>query len=251
MSKPIVRQICLVVCLLISPVLLRAQSVKVSLNMQNARLKDVIESVEGQTRYLFAADAGINLDQRVSVQVKDVSLREVLDQLASQAGLLYSVNGSNILLSQKEPQRSRTLTGRVTDEAGEPLVGAGVRVEGQPTIGTVTDFAGAYSLPVPLDAAAIRVSYIGMEDAVNEEDKVTDDELHLELAPGAIYNLPPGKKVETVNPLRSNAQFESFVNTCIMTIASSMGIPKEVLVKKYETNYTAARAALLDFWRTV
>ena len=91
----------------------------------------------------------------------------------------------------------------------------------------------------------------GLEDAVNEEDKVTDDELQLELAPGAIYNLPPGKKVETVNPLRSNTQFESFVNTCIMTMASSMGIPKEVLVKKYESNYTAARAALLDFWRTV
>ena len=91
----------------------------------------------------------------------------------------------------------------------------------------------------------------GMEDAVNEEDKVTDDELNLELAPGAIYNLPPGKKVETVNPLRSNTQFETFVNTCITVVASSMGIPKEVLIKKYESNYTAARAALLDFWRTV
>ena len=91
----------------------------------------------------------------------------------------------------------------------------------------------------------------GMEDAVNEEEKVTDDELHLELAPGAIYDLPPGKDVKTVNPLRSNTQFESFVNTCIMTIASSMGMPKEVLLKKYESNYTAARAALLDFWRTV
>ncbi len=91
----------------------------------------------------------------------------------------------------------------------------------------------------------------GMEDAVNEEDKVTDDKLDLELAPGAIYELPPGKDVKVVNPLRSNAQFESFVNTAIMVCASSMGIPKEVLVKKYETNYTAARAALLDFWRTV
>lgn len=91
----------------------------------------------------------------------------------------------------------------------------------------------------------------GMEDAVNEEEKVTDDDLKLELAPGAIYSLPPGKKIETVNPLRSNTQFETFVNTCITEIGSSMGIPKEVLVKKYESNYTAARAALLDFWRTV
>lgn len=91
----------------------------------------------------------------------------------------------------------------------------------------------------------------GMEDAINEEEKVTDDDLHLELAPGAIYNLPPGKRVETVNPLRSNAQFESFVSTVITEMASAMGIPKEVLIKKYESNYTAARAALLDFWRTV
>jgi len=91
----------------------------------------------------------------------------------------------------------------------------------------------------------------GLEDAVNEEDKVTEDDISLELAPGAVYNLPPGKKIETVNPLRSNSQFETFVNTCITVIASSMGIPKEVLTKKYESNYTAARAALLDFWRTV
>lgn len=91
----------------------------------------------------------------------------------------------------------------------------------------------------------------GMEDAVNEDEKVTNDEMQLELAPGAIYNMPPGKNIQTVNPLRSNTQFETFVNTCIMIIASSMGIPKEVLVKKYESNYTAARAALLDFWRTV
>lgn len=91
----------------------------------------------------------------------------------------------------------------------------------------------------------------GMEDAVNEEEKVTNDDLQLELAPGAIYSLPPGKDIKTVNPLRSNTQFETFVNTCITTIASSMGMPKEVLIKKYESNYTAARAALLDFWRTV
>lgn len=91
----------------------------------------------------------------------------------------------------------------------------------------------------------------GMEDAVNEDEKVTDDQLKLELAPGAIYDLPPGKHIESIDPKRSDTQFEVFVNTCIMVIASSMGIPKEVLVKKYESNYTAARAALLDFWRTV
>ena len=92
---------------------------------------------------------------------------------------------------------------------------------------------------------------IGLEDSVNEEDKVSDDALNLELAPGAIYDLPPGKKVSTVNPIRANSAFESFVGSLQTTIGASMEIPKEVLTKKYESNYTAARGALLDFWKTV
>lgn len=91
----------------------------------------------------------------------------------------------------------------------------------------------------------------GLEDAVNEDEKVTDDELKLELAPGAIYSLPPGKKIQEINPIRSNSAFESFVSTLITIIGAGMGIPKEVLIKKYESNYTAARGALLDFWREV
>lgn len=91
----------------------------------------------------------------------------------------------------------------------------------------------------------------GMEDAVNEDEKVTDDEYKLELAPGAIYDLPPGKKVESVNPLRSNTGFESFVKALETIIGAGMRIPMEVLTKKYDSNYTASRAAMLDFWRTV
>ncbi len=91
----------------------------------------------------------------------------------------------------------------------------------------------------------------GLEDAIDEDDKVTDDELSLELAPGAVYSLPPGKKIQELNPLRSNTAFESFVSTMETLIGTGMGIPKEVLIKKYESNYTAARSALLDFWREV
>ena len=54
-----------------------------------------------------------------------------------------------------------------------------------------------------------------------------------------------------MNPTRNNATFDKYVAAMETVIGSSMEIPKEVLVKKYESNYTAARAALLDFWRTV
>lgn len=92
---------------------------------------------------------------------------------------------------------------------------------------------------------------VGLEDAVSEDEKVTNDELHLELKPGAIYDLPPGKTIQSINPLRQNTAFESFVTTLETVIGSSMDIPKEVLIKKYDSNYTAARSALLDFWKTV
>lgn len=90
-----------------------------------------------------------------------------------------------------------------------------------------------------------------VQDSINEEDKVSDDDLNIELAPGAVYELPPGVKVNQVNPMRQNTQFEAFVSTLFTIIGASMEIPKEVLIKKYESNYTAARTALLDFWRTV
>ena len=63
-------------------------------------------------------------------------------------------------------QETRTVTGTVVDANGEPLIGAGVVVESQPTIGTITDIDGHYTLQVPADAAQLRYSYIGMVDAV-------------------------------------------------------------------------------------
>lgn len=91
----------------------------------------------------------------------------------------------------------------------------------------------------------------GLEDSVSEDEKVSDNELNLELRPGAIYDLPPGKKIETVNPLRQNTAFEGFVSTFETLIGSGQNIPKEVLIHKYDANYTASRSALLDFWKTV
>ena len=56
-----------------------------------------------------------------------------------------------------------TITGVVTDESGEPLIGAGVVVEGT-TIGTITGIDGDYSLTVPADAVNLVFSFIGLSD---------------------------------------------------------------------------------------
>ena len=67
-----------------------------------------------------------------------------------------------------------TITGVVTDDTGEPLIGAGVMVEGT-QIGTVTGIDGDYSLSVPADAVNLVFSYIGFSNqvvAINGRTKI-------------------------------------------------------------------------------
>ena len=52
----------------------------------------------------------------------------------------------------------RTITGTVTDDSGETLIGATVLAQGT-TTGTVTDFDGKYALTVPEGATTLVVSF--------------------------------------------------------------------------------------------
>ena len=67
-----------------------------------------------------------------------------------------------------------TITGIVTDESGEPLIGAGVVVEGT-TTGTITGIDGDYMLTVPADAVNLVFSFIGLADqtvAINGQTQI-------------------------------------------------------------------------------
>lgn len=60
------------------------------------------------------------------------------------------------------------ISGTVTDESGEPLIGASVFVEGNSSVGTVTDLDGRYSLSVPEGSTALVFSFIGMKDLTEQ-----------------------------------------------------------------------------------
>ena len=83
------------------------------------------------------------------------------------AGALAAFAGLFICVGSAMGQ-SKTITGTVTDDQGEPLIGASVTVEGNATVGAITDLDGHYSLAVPASAQALRFSYIGMEDTVEQ-----------------------------------------------------------------------------------
>lgn len=71
------------------------------------------------------------------------------------------------------------------------------------------------------------------------------------LKSGSIIPLYPGEKVAPFMPARPAAQFEAFTVAVMRHIAASMGLPYELLLKDFsKTNYSSARAALLEAWRT-
>ena len=93
--------------------------------------------------------------------------------------------------------------------------------------------------------------YDSVNDGISEDEKVTDDPMRIELGNGNVYELPPGKHVEKAGDTRAPTAFDNYVSRVITMIGSSMEIPYEVLMHRYDSNYTASRSAIMDFWKVV
>lgn len=68
--------------------------------------------------------------------------------------------------------------------------------------------------------------------------------------PGKVVNLLPGEEPIDSNPGRPNSEFDPFCQAILRQIGCELGLPFEVLIKHFTSSYSAARAALLDAWRT-
>lgn len=86
--------------------------------------------------------------------------------------------------------------------------------------------------------------------AIPEEEQVdAEDETTLELAPGAIMDLGEGEKAHDVNPGRPNANFNGFVEAICQQIGAALEIPYELLMKRFNSSYSASRGALEEAWK--
>ena len=150
-----------------------SQNAKVSLNKTKVQLQEILNEIEEQTDYLFISNRDVNLKQKVSVSAKDESVQEVLSEVLKNTGLTFKVEGVNIILSSSTgfniiQQDKKTISGRVVDRNGEPVIGVNV-VEKGTTNGTITGMDGKFTLNVSPNAT-LMLSYIGykaQEIAVN------------------------------------------------------------------------------------
>ena len=160
-------RLALLVCLNCAVFTVQAQTARISLDLQNATLEQTMDKIKAQTRYLFINRDVEDLESRkVSVNVSNELITNVLDQLFTPFDIGYDIDGRSIFIYKQQAAETQpvTVTGRVTDAKGQPVVGASVIVRGT-TLGVSTDAEGRFTLEVPAPAASqtLEVSYLGYE----------------------------------------------------------------------------------------
>ena len=162
-------EVILFVCLSLQIRGAQAQTARFTIHLDNVPMEQVVNEIEAQSRYLFLFNKDI--DSRriiVSVHAENQTITQILPALFKDTGLNYTIEGMSILVTKKSEKSENpvTVSGRVTDLKGLPIVGASVIVHGT-TVGVSTDTNGRFSLEVPAPASShvLEISYLGYETA--------------------------------------------------------------------------------------
>ncbi len=150
-----------------------SQNTKISLDMKNSSIEKILQTIEERSEYYFLYNSKlIDVDRKTDIRAKEESIASVLNRLFDAENVEYEVKGTQIVLHPKEmnrvaselavdaqQQQQQQITGQITDEQGNPLIGANI-VEKGTNNGTVTDIDGIFSLQVE-EGAVLHISYIG------------------------------------------------------------------------------------------
>jgi len=90
----------------------------------------------------------------------------------------------------------------------------------------------------------------GVAQGFNTSNENDPKNKYQETAPGAILYGNVNEKPHILKSDRPSNSFDSFVERILRAIGASIGMPYEVIAKDFsKTNYSSARAALLEAWR--
>lgn len=147
---------------------------KVSLNETGVELKTILDKLEQkyQLNFVYSADL-IDIGNKINAQYQQKMLSDVLRGLLSGTKLSYEVSGdvivirnlsrdlkSNAASSETRRIQDMQVTGKITDEKGDPLPGVGVIVKGADR-STVSDVSGNYKIDVTTGKETLIFKYIG------------------------------------------------------------------------------------------
>lgn len=179
-SKYVIGWFPVILLLLVCPLSGQAQDYlqkRINVDYQNATMRDVLKDLTQKTgvEFLYNQDE-VKQVKLQTFKMEQVSLTEVLDHCfrGTKLGFKY-VDGMIVITLLKGAQVTNLMkiTGKVTSNKGEPLIGATITLKGS-TIGVAADVDGNYVLNVPHSKDMILlVSFIGMK---TKEVKILPDE---------------------------------------------------------------------------
>ncbi|MEN8115466.1 MAG: TonB-dependent receptor [Bacteroidota bacterium] len=148
-----------------------SQQARLTLKMDNARVIDVLDEIENNSEFYFLFNQKlVDVERKVDVDAKEKTIDKILTDMFTETDVSHQVKDRLIILTTEKTgfregivsQQQKSISGKVTDEKGEPLPGATVVVKGT-TQGTVTDVDGNYTITnIPGDAI-LEFSFIGMQ----------------------------------------------------------------------------------------
>lgn len=142
---------------------------QISVTFKDVPLMEALSTLENKSEYsFFYSNMLPDKDARVSIDAKDKSIEFILDNIFSNLSISYEINGHQIVLSEDKKEEKNTsykASGVVVDSAGEPVIGAGVVIEGS-TNGTITDVDGRWELVVPSTTTKIVISSLGYKEQI-------------------------------------------------------------------------------------
>ena len=146
-----------------------AQTAELNLKVQNTTVKDVLREIEDQSEFFFMYnDRKVDVNRKVSLDIHHKSIEEVLQSLFDRTNTSFIIKDRQIVLHNNEPisnkqmQYITSISGKVTDDTGDPLPGVTVVVKGTST-GTITDVNGKYQLDIFTENAILIFSFVGMK----------------------------------------------------------------------------------------
>ncbi|WP_316835963.1 TonB-dependent receptor [Pedobacter nutrimenti] len=148
----------------------------VTLELKNATLETAFAAIQKATSYRFIYKETILKNTTpVSISFKDESLSSALDKLLAKQGLIYQIyDGTIVIKPEQAPSkpvkaaskagRVGQISGKVTDEKGEPLSNISVRVKANALFGTITDAEGLFSMSNVPEKSILVFSSVGYQE---------------------------------------------------------------------------------------
>ena len=142
-----------------------SQNTRISMNMTNAPIKEVLLKIENSSDFFFIYNNQlIDVDRNVTVKANNERVKDILTEIFKDQQVEFQVTERKIVISPAVLVNAQTLvkvSGKVTDSSGGTLPGVSVVVKGT-TTGTTTDSNGNYSLSNIPDNAILQFSFVGM-----------------------------------------------------------------------------------------